>query len=73
MPGRSHALSGAVAGIALGSPRYGGTPAYVTYGDGGAGIRRAPTRRYLKLRFGCLRCSRRECFVCFYLRGGRIT
>jgi hypothetical protein len=57
--GRSHALSGAVAGIVLGSlvrhepagslatlcgltaaaTKYGGTPAYITYGDGGAGIR----------------------------------
>ena len=22
---------------------------------------------------GCLRCKRRGCFVCFFLRGGRVT
>jgi len=27
-------------------------------------------RRYLKPQFGCLRCSRRGCFVCFFLHGG---
>ena len=28
-------------GLTAAAPKYGGTPAYVTYGDGGAGIRRA--------------------------------
>jgi len=34
---------------------------------------RARTRRYLEPESGCLRCKRRGCFVCFFLRGGRIT
>ncbi len=34
---------------------------------------RARTRRYLESESGCLRRSRRGCFVCFFLRGGRIT
>jgi hypothetical protein len=34
---------------------------------------RTRSRRYLKPEFGCPRCSRRGCFVCIYLRGGRIT
>jgi hypothetical protein len=28
-------------GLTAAAPKYGGTPAYVTYGHGGAGIRRA--------------------------------
>jgi hypothetical protein len=28
---------------------------------------------YLESGSGCLRCSRRGCFVCFFLPGGRIT
>jgi hypothetical protein len=34
---------------------------------------RAPTRRYLESDFRCLRCSRRACFVCSFLRSGHIT
>jgi hypothetical protein len=30
-------------------------------------------RRYLESESGCLRCKRRGCFVCLFLRGGRIT
>ena len=37
------------------------------------GPMRTSNRRYLKPGFGRLRCSRRGCFVCFFLRGGRVT
>src|SRR5262249_34043296 len=33
---------------------------------------RAPSRRYLQPRFGCLRCNRRGCFVCILRRAGPI-
>jgi hypothetical protein len=35
--------------------------------------RGAHPRRYLQSGFVCLRCSRRGCFVCFWLPRGRIT
>jgi hypothetical protein len=41
--------------------------------DGDGPAERTPSRRYLKPGFGCLRCSRRGCFVCFSLRRGRVT
>jgi hypothetical protein len=40
-----------------------------------AGINAVTTQndRYLQPRFGCLRCSRRGCFVCISRPGGRVT
>ena len=44
----------------------------ITLSDGEGQEERAPTRRYLKPAFGCLRCNRRGCFVCILLRAGTI-
>jgi hypothetical protein len=75
-PGTKRDTAGRKAGVAQKRPIWAlstDPPACPTLSDGQAQGERTPTRRYLQPGLGCIRCSRRGCFMWVFLRGGALS